>query len=160
MGTRCGAIDPGVIFHLHRQYALGFDEIEHLLYHDSGMKGVSGISADMRNLVGDTTIQARQAVDLFVHHCVSAIGAFAAVLGGIDVLVFSGGIGAHSPEIRAAICAQLEVFGICVDAQANAANSECISSQNSRLPVYGLLTDEELVIARHCRALLASRSPA
>jgi acetate kinase len=156
MGTRSGAIDPGVIFHLHRQYALTFDEIEHLLYYDSGLKGVSAISADMRELLASRSIESRQAIDLFVHHCVAAIGALTAVLGGIDALVFSGGIGAHSPEIRADICAQLEFLGLSIDAQSNVTGSERISPATSKVPVFALATDEELVIARHCRALVSS----
>lgn len=156
MGTRCGAIDPGVIFHLQRRYALSFEQIEHLLYYDSGLKGVSGLSADMRDLLASQSVHARQAVELFVHHGVAAIGALTAVLGGIDALVFSGGIGAHAPEIRARICAQLEFLGVATDSQANAANSECISPVTSKVPVFALATDEELVIARHCRALLAT----
>jgi acetate kinase len=160
MGTRCGAIDPAVIFHLHRQYGLGFEQIEHMLYYDSGLKGVSGISADMRDLRANQSILAHQAIDLLVYRCVSAIGGLTATLGGIDALVFSGGIGWRSPEIRAAICAQLEFFGVFVDAQANAANNQRISSTTSRIPVFALATDEEIVIARHCRALLATAGTA
>lgn len=159
MGTRCGAIDPGVIFHLHRQYALSFEQIEHLLYYDSGLKGVSGISADMRDLLESNSTEARQAVDVFVHHCVKSIGGLAAILGGIDALVFSGGIGWHAPAVRASICAKLEFLGIRVDADANAANAERISLA-SATPVFALETDEERMIARHCRALLAAVVPA
>lgn len=160
MGTRCGAIDPGVIFHLHRQFSLDFEQIEHLLYYESGLKGVSGASADMRDLLASPSMESRQAIDLFVHHCVSSIGALAAVLGGIDALVFSGGIGWHAPEIRTAICAQLEFLGVVIDAQANSANSERISAPASTVAVFALATDEELVIARHCRTLAADRSGA
>jgi len=154
MGTRCGAIDPGVIFHLHRQFGLDFEQIEHLLYYESGLKGVSAIGADMRDLLASPEVAARQAVDLFVHHCVGAIGALTAVLGGIDALVFSGGIGARAPAIRAEICARLEFLGIVADAQANAGNGEHISTAASKVDVFALATDEEIVIARHCRAVL------
>ena len=154
MGTRCGAIDPGVIFHLHRQFGLDFEQIEHLLYYESGLKGVSAIGADMRDLLASPEVAARQAVDLFVHHCVGAIGALTAVLGGIDALVFSGGIGARAPAIRAEICARLEFLGVVVDAQANAGDGERISAAASKVDVFALATDEEIVIARHCRAVL------
>ena len=156
MGTRCGAIDPGVIFHLHRQFGLDFEQIEHLLYCESGLKGVSAIGADMRDLLASPEVAARQAVDLFVHHCVGAIGALTAVLGGIDALVFSGGIGARAPAVRAEICARLEFLGIVADAQANAGNGERISAAASKVDVFALATDEEIVIARHCRAVLGA----
>jgi len=157
MATRCGAIDPGVIFHLHRQYGLSFEEIEHLLYYDSGLKGASGISSDMRDLLATPKVEAAQAVELFVHHCVRAIGAMAAVLGGIDVLVFSGGIGWHAPAIRALICQCLGFLGIALDAASNAANAERISVDQAAVSAFAIETNEELVIARHCHSLLASR---
>jgi len=156
MATRCGEIDPGAIFYLQRRYGLGFEAIEHMLYHDSGLKGVSGISGDMRELLASGHTEARQAVDLFAYRCTGAIGAMAALLGGIDALVFSGGIGAHAPALRESICAQLEFLGIAVDSGANARNEECVSRTGSRAPVFALETDEEIVIARHCRELLAS----
>jgi acetate kinase len=110
----------------------------------------------MRDLLASPDIAARQAVDLFVHHCVSAIGALTAVLGGIDALVFSGGIGSRSSEIRANICTPLEFLGLVVDAQANMDSAERISPAKSRVAVFTLTTDEELVIARHCRAMLSA----
>jgi acetate kinase len=158
MSTRSGAIDPGVIFHLHRQYGMSFDEIEHLLYYDSGLKGVSGIGGDMRALLARDDASARQAVALFTRHCVQEIGAMIAVLGGIDALVFSGGIGAHAAPVRAAICAQFAFFGIGLDAAANAANAGRISNAGSRVAVFAWPTDEELVIARHCAAALGNRT--
>ncbi|MDR3387564.1 MAG: acetate/propionate family kinase [Rudaea sp.] len=157
MATRCGAIDPGVIFHLHRSHALDFDQIEHMLYYDSGLKGASGISADMRDLLASSAIEAAQAVELFVHHCVRSIGGLAAVLGGIEVLVFSGGIGWHAPSVRALICERLGFLGIGLDAVSNAANAERISAEGIGVCTLAIETNEELVIARHCRRLLASR---
>jgi acetate kinase len=160
MATRSGALDPSIIFHLHRQYAMNFEDIEHTLYYESGLRGVSGLSADMRELLVSDRSEARQAVDLFVHRCVQAIGAMIAMLGGIDALVFSGGIGAHAALVRAAICSRFGFVGIHLDAGANAIGSECISVPTSKAPVFALATDEERVIARHCQSLLAeNRAP-
>ncbi len=157
MATRCGAIDPGVIFHLHRSHAMDFDQIEHMLYYDSGLKGASGISADMRDLLASPAVEAAQTVELFVHHCVRSIGALTAVLGGIDVLVFSGGIGWHAPIIRALICERLGFLGIRIDAAFNAANAERISADGAGVCAFAIETNEEVVIARHCHLVLASR---
>jgi len=154
MATRCGQIDPGVIFHLHREYGLDFDAIENLLFKDCGLQGMSGVSNDMRALLADDGVEARQAVDVFVHRCAQAIGAMAATLGGIDALVFSGGIGAHAAALRAGICARLSFLGVELDASANARGSECISSAPAVVPVYALATDEEAVIAESALTLL------
>jgi acetate kinase len=156
MATRSGAIDPGVIFHLHRRYGMNFDEIESMLYRDSGLKGVSGGDGDMRELLASSASEAREAIDLFVHRCIAAIGAMVATLGGIDALVFSGGIGANSSQIRAAIGSQLACFGVRIAPSANRANDERISRPTSRVRVFALATDEEYVIARHCSALLGA----
>ena len=156
MATRSGAIDPGVIFHLHRRYGMSIDEIETMLYRASGLKGVSGTSGDMRELLASGTSEAREAIELFVHRCVAAIGAMIATLGGIDALVFSGGIGANSPVIRTAIGERLEYFGLRIAPAPNRNNEERIARANSRVRVYALATDEEYVIARHSRALLAA----
>lgn len=156
MATRCGAIDPGVIFQLHRRYGMGYDEIEAMLYNESGLKGMSGASSDARELIASDAIQAREAIDLFVHRCVMAIGAMVTILGGIDALAFSGGVGANAPAIRAAICAQLECLGVRIDAAANRANEERLARPTSRVRIYAIATDEEYVIARHSRAVLAA----
>jgi acetate kinase len=153
MATRCGRVDPGVIFHLHRQYGMGFEAIEATLYRDSGLKGISGISGDMRELLASAQPRAAQAVDVFVDRCVGGIGEMTAKAGGIDALVFSGGIGAHAPAIRARIGARLAFLGIDIDDAANDAGAERISSAPSRIPVYALQTDEQLVMARHALAL-------
>jgi acetate kinase len=160
MATRCGEIGAGAIFHLHRQYGLGFDAIEHMLYYDSGLAGVSGFSADMRTLLADSGGPARQAVALYAHRCTAAIGAMAAVLGGVDALVFSGGVGAHAGVLRDTICRPLAFLGIALDPGANAANEQRVSAADSALPVFALVTDEEGVIATHCRAQLAARGRA
>lgn len=154
MATRSGALDPGVIFHLHRQYGLSLDDIEHLLYNESGLKGMSGISADMRALLASSRHEAKQAIDVFVQRCVEATGSMSASLGGLDALVFSGGIGAHAAAIRAAICDRLGCFGVVLDPARNAVDEERISADLSRVPVFALVTDEEGVIARHCREML------
>lgn len=158
MATRSGAIDPGAIFHLHRQHGMDFDRIEHMLYYDSGLKGVSGISGDMRTLLASDRPEAREAIALYAHRCTGAIGAMAATLGGIDALVFSGGIGAHAAPLRAAVCAPLAFLGLTFDALANDANAARISAPASKVGVFALQTDEELVIARHCRTLLGLRN--
>lgn len=156
MSTRSGAIDPGVIFHLQRQHRMTFEQVEHLLYYDSGLKGVSGISSDMRTLLANAAPAAREAIALFVQHCIREIGAMVAVLGGIDALVFSGGIGAQAAPVRAAICAQLEFLGVVLDASRNAAGDACISAESARVPVLAWPTDEEHVIARHCATFLSN----
>jgi acetate kinase len=157
MATRSGAIDPGAIFHLHRQHGMDFDQIEHMLYYDSGLKGVSGISGDMRTLLASDRPEAREAIALYAHRCTGAIGAMAATLGGIDALVFSGGIGAHAAPLRATICAPLAFLGLTFDTVANDASAARISAPASKVGVFALQTDEERVIARHCRTLLAKR---
>ncbi|HZP66652.1 MAG TPA: acetate/propionate family kinase [Rudaea sp.] len=154
MATRCGAIDPGAIFHLHRAHGLGFDEIEHVLYYESGLKGISGTSGDMRRLLADASAPAHEAVELYAYRCAGAIGAMTAALGGIDALVFSGGIGAYAARVRAMVTASLDFLGVTIDAGANAANASRISTQASKVPVFALPTDEELMIARHTRRLL------
>jgi len=153
MATRSGQLDPGVIFHLHRQYGLGFDAIEHLLFNECGLKGMSGISNDVRALFADASAEASQAIEVFVHRCTQAIGAMAATLGGIDALVFSGGIGAHSAQVRAGICASLAALGIELDAASNAQGAERIASGRATVPAYALATDEEAVIARSTLSL-------
>ena len=158
MGTRSGAIDPGAIFHLHRRNGLSFEQIEQLLYFESGLKGVSGISSDVRVLLASNEASAGEAIALFVRRCVREIGAMVAVLGGIDALVFSGGIGAHAAAVRAAIGAQLKFLGIDIAAAENTVDAARISSADSRVPVFAWATDEERMIARHCAALLADRA--
>ncbi|HEU4665742.1 MAG TPA: acetate/propionate family kinase [Dokdonella sp.] len=153
MGTRCGPLDPGVAFHLLRGDGATPAAVERMLYQDSGLLGVSGISADMRELLASEAVQAREAVDLFAYHCTRQIAAMAAALGGIDALVFSGGIGENAAPVRERICAPLGFLGIALDAAANARNGERIGG--GRVPVRVVPTDEEIVIARACRDALA-----
>ena len=118
------------------------------------MKGVSAIGSDMRALLASDSPSARQAVELYAHHCTAAIGAMSATLGGIDALVFSGGIGAHAGAIRAMVCENLGFLGIALEASENAINRERISTAQSRVSIFALATDEERMIAAHARALL------
>jgi acetate kinase len=154
MGRRCGALDPGVILYLLDCERLGSAEIAHLLYDQSGLLGVSGISDDMRELLASEDPRAREAVDLFVYRIARELGSLAAALGGLDALVLTGGIGEHSPEIRARVCEQAAWLGLVLDPAANAAGGPRISAARSAVSVWTLATDEEIVVARHTRALL------
>jgi acetate kinase len=154
MGTRPGALDPGVVLHLFQSLKLSPKEVETLLYKKSGLLGISGISNDMRDLLGRTEPDARLAVDYFVYRAAKEIGALAAVLGGIDGLVFTAGIGENSPEIRQRICAASAWLGIELDEVANGNRGPEISSSRSKISVWVIPTNEELMIARHTGALL------
>jgi acetate kinase len=160
MGTRCGALDPGVVLHLIRAYGMDADAIERMLYQECGLKGVSGISNDMRMLLASADPRARQAVDLFVWRICRELGALAAVLGGLDGLVFTAGIGERSAEIRERVCARAAWLDIELDRAANRTGGPRISSPASRVGVYAIPTDEELMIARHTVAVLRRASAA
>jgi len=149
MGTRCGALDPGVVLHLQTHLGMSAGEVEALLYRQSGLLGVSGISSDMRVLSADGSDAAREAVDLFVWRAAREFGALAASLEGVDGIVFTAGIGENHAQIRALICRRLEWLGIAIDEQANAANAETISAFESRVKVLVIPTDEERMIADH-----------
>lgn len=154
MGTRPGSIDPGVILYLFQTLHLSAAEVETLLYRKSGLLGISGISNDMRDLLGNDAPGARLAVDYFVYRAAKEIGALAAVLGGIDGLVFTAGIGENSAEIRRRICEASAWLGIVLDADANARNASRISSAKSAVSAWMIPTNEELMIARHTGRLL------
>jgi acetate kinase len=154
MGTRCGALDPGVVLHLIRSYGMDADAIERMLYQECGLKGVSGISNDMRTLLASDEARARHAIALFVWRIARELGALAAVLRGLDGLVFTAGIGERSPEIRERVCEHAAWLGIELDHAANRAGGPRISSAASRIAVYAIPTDEELMIARHALAVL------
>jgi acetate kinase len=154
MGTRPGAIDPGVILYLFQNLGLGPKEVETILYKKSGLLGISGISNDMRDLLSSAEPAARLAVDYFIYRAAREIGGLAAVLGGIDALVFTAGIGENSPEIRSRICEACAWLGIDLDAEANRAKGPRISRPGSRISAWVIPTNEELVIARHTGALL------
>jgi acetate kinase len=154
MGTRPGAIDPGVVLYLFQSLGLTAKEVETMLYKRSGLLGISGISNDMRDLVQDTAPGARLAVDYFVYRAVKEIGALAGVLGGIDAIVFTAGIGENSPEIRRRICEGSAWLGLELNAAANDAADTRISTAGSRVSAWVIPTNEELIIARQTGALL------
>jgi acetate kinase len=154
MGTRPGALDPGVVLHLFQGLNLSAKEVETLLYKKSGLLGISGISNDMRDLLGRTEPAARLAVDFFVYRAARELGGLVAALGGIDALVFTAGIGENSPEIRQRICEASAWLGIEIDAGANNKRESKISSGSSTPSVWVIPTNEELMIARHTGALL------
>jgi acetate kinase len=159
MGTRPGAVDPGVILHLFQGLGLSAKQVETMLYKESGLLGLSGISNDMRDLLASSAPEARLAVDYFVYRAAKEIGALAAVLGGIDGLVFTAGIGENSPELRARICEASAWLGLELDAGANARRGPRISSAGSRVSAFVIPTNEELMIARHTASLLGLAAP-
>jgi len=154
MGTRPGAIDPGVVLYLFQGLDLTAKQVEGILYKESGLLGISGISNDMRDLIANRDANAQLAVDYFVYRAAKEIGALAAALHGIDGLVFTAGIGENSAEIRERICAASSWLGIEVDRDANAQNGPRISSPRSRVSAWVVRTNEELMIARHTASLL------
>jgi acetate kinase len=154
MGTRPGALDPGVVLYLFQSLGLSAKDVEGILYKKSGLMGISGTSNDMRDLLESSAPPARLAVDYFVYRAAKEIGALTAVLGGIDALVFTAGIGENSAEIRSRICAASAWLGIDMDPDANRDRRPRISRTGSRASAWVIPTNEELVIARHTGALL------
>jgi len=157
MGTRCGALDPGVILYLIDERKMDARAIEKLLYRESGLLGVSGISSDMRTLLSSRQPAARLAIDVFVYRIRRELGSLAAALGGVDAIVFTGGIGEHAPPIRERVCRDAAWLGVEPDATANAQGGPRISAAASRVTAWVIPTDEELMIARHTRRVLESR---
>jgi len=155
MGTRSGSIDPAIVLYLQREHGLGLDEVADLLHERSGLLGVSGISGDVRRLLASDSPHAAEALDLFVYRIGREAGSLAAALGGLDALVFTGGIGEHAAPVRARVCAAAAWLGVVLDAEANDRGAACISAPGSRVAVWVVPTDEEGVIARHTRAALA-----
>jgi acetate kinase len=154
MGTRTGSLDPGVVLFLMDEMKLGVREIERLLYHESGLLGMSGISSDMRDLLASPEPAAQLAIDVYVYRAARELGSLAAALGGLDALVFTAGIGENQPEIRARICERARWLGVELDAEANRAKQQCITTPGSRVAAYVVPTDEELMIARHVAGVL------
>lgn len=154
MGTRCGSIDPGVVLYLIGEYGLGVAAVNDLLYHRSGLLGVSGISNDMRRLLASDDPRAAEAIELFVYRINRELGSLAAALGGLDALVFTGGIGEHAAPVRERACELAAWLGVRLDADANRAGGPRISTADSAVSVWVIPTDEELMIARHTRRLL------
>jgi len=154
MGTRCGSIDPGVLLYLMDERGMDARALENLIYKESGLLGVSGISADMRMLRNSGEPKAREAIDLFVYRIVREIGSLAAALGGLDGLVFTGGIGQNDTATRSEVVAGCGWLGAKLDEDANENHEERIESIASKIPIWVLPTDEERVIARHTSALV------
>ena len=157
MGTRPGSIDPGVVLYLFQNLNKSVKDVETILYKKSGLLGISGISNDMRNLLGNTEPAAKLAVDYFVYRAAKEIGALAAALGGVDGIVFTAGVGENSAEIRQRICTASSWLGIELDEAANARKATQISSPQSKVSVWVIPTNEELMIARHTGELLGLR---
>jgi len=160
MSSRAGDLDPGLGAYLSRTEKMTPDQFNHLINHESGLLGVSQISADMRVLLDreKSDTRAADAVALFCYEARKRMGAYAAVLGGVDTLVFAGGIGENCPEIRQRICEGLEFLGLCFDRTQNEKNSSVISTGDSRVRVRVMRTDEETVIARSAIAILKQES--
>ncbi|MFZ4538012.1 acetate/propionate family kinase [Propionivibrio sp.] len=154
MGTRCGSLDPGVVLYLMDELKMDTRAIEKLLHQQSGLLGVSGISSDMRTLLDSSDPKAKFAVELFVYRIGRELGSLAGALGGLDALVFTGGIGEHAAPIRERVCRAAAWLGVELNAVANATDGPRISTENSRIPVWVIPTNEELMIARHTRSIL------
>jgi acetate kinase len=159
MGTRTGALDPGVILYLLQHEGMDAEAIEQLIYQRSGLLGVSSISSDMRILLASNAPSAKEAVDLFVYRIGRELGSLAAALGGLDTLVFTAGIGEHAAEVRARVCRDAHWLGISLDEKANAKGGPRISSPGSAVSAWVIPTDENLMIARHTRRLLDGKGP-
>lgn len=157
MGTRCGDLDPGVVLYLIEELGMDVAAVQKLIYQESGLLGVSGISADMRTLEASDDPRARAAIDLMVYRIGRELGSLAAALGGLDALVFSGGIGENSVALRAAVCRDAAWLGVELDTAANGANPRGvarISAAGSKVAVWVVPANEELMIARHTLAVL------
>ena len=154
MGTRCGNLDPGVLLYLLEHHAMSSQQLTKLLYQQSGLLGVSGISRDMRELLASDRPEAKEAVDLFCYRIQRELGSLAATIGGIDALVFTGGIGEHAAPVRAQVCQGAAWLGVVLDAAANSAAATRISAVSSRVEVLILPTNEEWIIARHTARLI------
>jgi acetate kinase len=159
MGTRTGQIDPGVVLYLIEQKGMSAHEVQYLLYHDCGLKGLSGISNDMRELEASPDPRAAFAIDYFVYRIALFTGTLAAALGGLDAFVFTAGIGEHSAPLRARLAAKLSWLGVKLDQTANTGGRQLISAAGSAVDVYVIPTDEELMIARHTLGLIGRRQP-
>ena len=157
MGTRCGALDPGVLLYLMEEHKMDSRAIEDLLYRRSGLLGVSGISSDMRTLRASTAPDAAEAIALFIYRIVREIGSLAAALGGLDALVFTAGIGENDPATRAEVLAGCGWLGLQLDAAANAAGGGRISADQAATSAWVIPTDEERMIARHTAEVLGFR---
>ena len=159
MATRCGSLDPGAVLYLLQARGLSVKDVEDMLYHQSGLLGISGVSSDMQDLAASGDPRARQAIDLFTYGIVRCAGGLVAHMGGLDGIVFTAGIGEHDPALRAAVCAGLSWLGLMLDEPVNQAGGTArISAAGSRVETWVIPTDEEAVIARHTQAVLERKS--
>jgi acetate kinase len=156
MGTRSGALDPGVILYLMDEHKMSIRAVERLIYNESGLLGMSGISSDMGTLLQSADPRASLAIDVYVYRIRRELGSLAAALGGLDALVFTAGIGENAPAIRERVCRDAGWLGLALDAAANAKGGPRISAPDSRVSAWVIPTNEELMIARHTRRVLAS----
>lgn len=159
MATRCGALDPGVLIHLIQQRGLSLEAVEDMLYHRSGLLGISGISADSRDLISSNAPEAQEAIELFTFRIAREIAALATTLGGLDGIVFTAGIGEHQPQIREAVCRYLSWLGVVIDPAANSQNAMRIAASDSKVAILVIPTDEEHVIAQEACFRLAEGRP-
>lgn len=155
MGTRCGTLDPGVMLYLMDECGMSTRDLEKLIYKESGLLGVSGISSDMRELLESADPHAAEAVEIFVYRIRRELGSLAASLGGLDALVFTGGIGENAAQIRERVCQSAAWLGLEYDLHANTARGPRISREGSRVRAWVVPTDEELMIALHTRRVLS-----
>ena len=155
MGRRCGALDPGIVLYLIEERGMAPADVREMLYERSGLAGLSGISSDMAELLDSEAPEAQAAVTFFTYRCRCEIGSLAAALGGLDALVFTGGIGENAPAIREGICADLGWLGVGIDKQANAQGASRISPEAGKVGVFVIPTDEEQVLARGAEEVLA-----
>ena len=160
MGQRCGNLDPGVVLYLMEEKGMTAQAISNLLYHESGLLGVSGISNDMRTLLASSDPHAMEAVDLFVYRICRELGSLAAALAGLDALVFTAGIGEHAAEIRRRVCEQAGWFGFEIDHSANIRGGPKITTEGGKASAWVIPTDEDLMIALHSWALLGEKASA
>lgn len=156
MGTRCGNLDPGVVLYLMDELKMDPRAIEKLIYQQSGLLGMSGISSDMRTLEASAAPQAKEAIDVFVYRIGRELGSLAAALGGLDAIVFTAGIGENSRSLRERVCRDAAWLGVEIDAAANERNGPRISTAASRVSAWVIPTNEELMIARHTRRVIAT----
>ncbi len=159
MGTRPGRLDAGVVLYLLQIKRMSVEQVQDLLYHECGLKGLSGVSSDVRELLASEDPRARLALDSFSLRCARMVAELATVMGGIDGLVFTAGIGEHAAPVRANIGSRLSWLGVAIDAEANARRGPLISSSNSRVACYVIATNEELMIARHALAVVRQSAP-
>lgn len=157
MGTRCGDLDPGVVLYLLEEKGMSTEEVTNLLYKESGLKGISGISYDMEDLLKSDKPEAKEAIDLFCYQAARQLSGLIPTIGGLDILVFTAGIGQHAPLIRKKICEKLDWLGVELDLEQNDANEICISTKDSKIDAYVIPTDEEKIIASMTMAIIGHK---